>query len=106
MGRMMVMATLVVALTASSLEARGPRFWRSGRRAATATRPTQPAPRGGLLRAPAGYPGPPWQRSTDDYYRAAYPKYYGGFHARELQNLGFPSSDIGLRGNGLYMGPW
>ena len=52
------------------------------------------------------YPGPPWQRATDDYYRAAYPKYYGGFHAREFQNLGFPSGDIGLRGNGLYMGPW
>lgn len=27
-----------------------------------------------------------------------YPQYYGGFHARHLQNLGYPPGDRGLRG--------
>lgn len=40
------------------------------------------------------------------YYRDLYPKYHGGFHARELQNLGVPSGDIGLRGNGISWTPW
>ncbi|MCA9121376.1 MAG: hypothetical protein H6822_07840 [Planctomycetaceae bacterium] len=35
-----------------------------------------------------------------------YPKYYGSFHYRHLDNIGIPSGDIGLRGNGLYMSPW
>lgn len=38
--------------------------------------------------------------------RAAYPKYYGGFHARALQNIGIPTGDIGIRGNGIYANPW
>lgn len=41
-----------------------------------------------------------------DYYRDAYPKYYGGFHARYFDNYGSPSGDIGLRGNSLYWTPW
>ena len=35
-----------------------------------------------------------------------YPKYYGSFHYRHLDNIGIPNGDIGLRGNGLYMSPW
>jgi hypothetical protein len=27
-----------------------------------------------------------------------YPKYYGGFHYRTLQNYGYPTGDIGIRG--------
>lgn len=35
-----------------------------------------------------------------------YPKYTGGFHSRELQNIGVPTGDTGLRGNGFSMYPW
>lgn len=35
-----------------------------------------------------------------------YPKYYGSFHYRHLDNIGVPTGDIGIRGNGLYMSPW
>ncbi|MCA9163551.1 MAG: hypothetical protein KDA62_11250 [Planctomycetales bacterium] len=38
--------------------------------------------------------------------RAPYPKYYGEFHSRHLQNIGIPTGDIGIRGNGLYGTPW
>ena len=42
-------------------------------------------------------------------YRSAeelYPKYNGAFHYRHLDNIGIPTGDIGIRGNGLYMTPW
>jgi hypothetical protein len=35
-----------------------------------------------------------------------YPKFTGGFHSRELQNIGVPTGDTGLRGNGFSMYPW
>ena len=35
-----------------------------------------------------------------------YPQFTGGFHAREMQNLGVPAGDVGLRGNGFSMLPW
>ncbi len=35
-----------------------------------------------------------------------YPKYYGSFHYRHLDNIGIPHGDIGFRGNGIYMSPW
>ena len=38
--------------------------------------------------------------------REVYSKYQAGFHARNLQNIGIPSGDIGLRGNGIYANPW
>lgn len=38
--------------------------------------------------------------------RELYPKYYGGFHARALQNIGIPTGDIGIRGNGITTNPW
>ncbi len=43
------------------------------------------------------YPRPayyPVRNSADDWF----PRYYGNFHARYLQNYGYPSGDIGLRG--------
>jgi hypothetical protein len=40
------------------------------------------------------------------YGRAVYPKYYGGFHAREFENLGLPHGDIGIVGNGGTRTPW
>jgi hypothetical protein len=38
--------------------------------------------------------------------REVYPKYYGGIHARHLQNIGIPTGDIGIRGNGITATPW
>ena len=39
-------------------------------------------------------------------YSGRYPKFQGGFHSRELQNIGVPSGDVGLRGNGFSAFPW
>jgi hypothetical protein len=40
------------------------------------------------------------QRPYDDtwFQPELYPKYYGGFHGRVIQNYGYPSGDIGVRG--------
>lgn len=40
------------------------------------------------------------------YYRGRYPRYVGALHAREIQNLGVPTGDIGPRGNGIFWSPW
>ena len=40
------------------------------------------------------------------YANDMYPKWNGAIHAREIQNLGVPSGDIGLRGNGITYGAW
>ena len=40
------------------------------------------------------------------YWRSQYPQYYGGFHARHLQNIGIPTGDIGIRGNSITVNPW
>jgi hypothetical protein len=40
------------------------------------------------------------------YGRAVYPRYYGSIHARQIQNIGVPTGDIGLRGNGITLTPW
>jgi hypothetical protein len=44
--------------------------------------------------------------TPNPYARELYPKYEGGFHARQLQNIGIPTGDVGIRGNGIYMNPW
>jgi len=46
------------------------------------------------------------QAAVAAYGRAVYPKYYGGFHAREFQNIGVPHGDIGILGNGIQRNPW
>jgi hypothetical protein len=43
-------------------------------------------------------------RSTPAWER--YPKFQGGFHSRQLQDLGVPTGDQGLRGNGFSIYPW
>ena len=48
----------------------------------------------------------PIHRSAPLDPRAVYPKYQGGFHSRALQNIGVPTGDIGIRGNGFMMNPW
>ncbi len=35
-----------------------------------------------------------------------YPKFQGGFHSRMMQDLGVPTGDRGMRGNGFQMYPW
>lgn len=42
-------------------------------------------------------PAPAWER---------YPKFQGGFHSRQLYDLGVPTGDRGLRGNGFSAYPW
>jgi hypothetical protein len=42
-------------------------------------------------------PSPVWER---------YPKFQGGFHSRQLYDLGVPTGDRGLRGNGFSVYPW
>jgi hypothetical protein len=46
------------------------------------------------------------QAAIGAYGRAVYPKYYWGFHARDLQNIGVPHGDIGTLGSGLSRDPW
>jgi hypothetical protein len=46
------------------------------------------------------------QMEVGAYGKAVYPKYIGGFHARELQNIGVPNGDIGILGNGIQRNPW
>ena len=38
--------------------------------------------------------------------QAIYPRYYGQVHARNIQNIGVPPGDVGLRGNGFMLNPW
>lgn len=35
-----------------------------------------------------------------------YPRFQGAFHSRELQNIGVPTGDQGLRGNSFSVYPW
>lgn len=63
------------------------------------------------VRGPVAFGAPTYPSNYGTRYRSPsveqlYPKYYGGFHYRHLDNIGIPSGDIGLRGNGLYMSPW
>jgi hypothetical protein len=58
--------------------------------------------RGRRFRAPARYEQPAFNR----HYQGYYSQYYGGFHARHLQNIGVPTGDIGIRGNGITTTPW
>lgn len=55
---------------------------------------------------PRRFNGPNRNSQRAAYAAAVYPKYYGGFHARQLQNLGMPPGDIGIRGNNIFMNPW
>lgn len=55
-----------------------------------ASPPATPAP---VLRSRPQRPADPsW------FQPELYPKYYGGFHYRVLQNYGYPAGDIGVRG--------
>jgi len=43
---------------------------------------------------------PVYLTEQGQWARELYPQYYGGIHARQMQNIGIPNGDIGLRGNG------
>ena len=55
---------------------------------------------------------PPPPPAPNRYYqnaanaKAIYPRYYGSIHARQIQNIGVPPGDVGLRGNGFMLNPW
>jgi len=55
-----------------------------------------------VVRSRERNPSPP----PKSYDSSRYPKFIGGFHSRELQNVGVPPGDVGLRGNGFSMFPW
>jgi|GEM_PF-3405866 len=52
------------------------------------------------------YPSNYGTRNRPPTAEELYPKYYGSFHYRHLDNIGIPPGDIGPRGNGIYMSPW
>jgi hypothetical protein len=43
---------------------------------------------------------PVYLTQQGQWARELYPQYYGGIHARNIQNIGIPTGDIGIRGNG------
>lgn len=88
---------VAVLLTTCDAEAAGRRGWRSRSAHRAAAHPLH-------LSAPPTARGS--TSPADLYYRSLYPKYQTGFHARETQNLGIPTGDIGLRGNGMFWTPW
>ena len=97
MRRQVAILALTLLLTGGvtlDVQAAGP-FGRLLRRSS----PAQQAPVPGYqLRTPYRYSYPTAEE--------LYPKYYGSFHYRHLDNIGIPTGDIGIRGNGLYMYPW
>lgn len=85
---------LLVSVAADPCQAAGRRFFKG---------PVDPTPLPGdgqgSDHAPPGYP-------RYQYSKQVYPKYYYGFHSRQMQNIGVPTGDIGLRGNGIMYNPW
>lgn len=81
---LVAVVALLMFMPASTLSA-------AGRRHRTASRPTY-----------SRSANSPQAQAT----RAAYPKYYYGFHSRSMQNIGVPTGDIGIRGNGITASPW
>lgn len=76
-----------VVVPADQFDAPAPRFFSRHR----------PAPPARFLYDPRS----PYFDSTTPF-----PKYWGGFHASEIHNLGVPTGDRGFRGNGIYWSPW
>ncbi|MDA1054195.1 MAG: hypothetical protein O3C40_27425 [Planctomycetota bacterium] len=64
------------------------------------------SPNGPIAFGAPTYPSNYGTRNRPPSVEELYPKYYGSFHYRHLDNIGIPSGDIGIRGNGIYMSPW
>jgi hypothetical protein len=62
----------------------------------------------GQFQGQAERPVNPRQTYPYRYYQGnmMYPKYYFGLHERQMQSIGVPSGDIGIRGNGITATPW
>ena len=88
-------ALLLIVATSHDAQAAGRwRAAREARRAAQQQMHEQQFPADVVRRPPISDP------------REIYPQYQGGFHSRALQNIGIPTGDIGIRGNGIMMNPW
>ena len=63
---------------------------------------------GARVSGQAARPVDPRKTYAYRYYQgnSMYPKYNFGFHNRQLENIGVPSGDIGIRGNGYMMNAW
>lgn len=97
MGRILTTVAIVTSLwVAQEATARGP---------AARARRDRSLQRAELERRES-VPLGPTRPSAARYDAGRYPKFQGGFHSRELQNLGVPTGDTGLRGNGFSMYPW
>ena len=102
---MWLFAALIAAgaiLSAVETQAAGP--FAASRRQQRAVERAERAERPYEARVPSAAPGGSSSAASRAYER--YPKFQGGFHSRELQNLGVPTGDTGLRGNGFSMYPW
>ena len=87
---MLLMVVLPISETEASGQPRGLLRRLAAARAAREPASIPPAP------AEPRSPGPPsatWSMTPE-----LYPQWYGGFHGRFLQNYGFPTGDLGVRG--------
>ncbi len=88
-GRIGLLLMTVVLIGASLADA-APRERRRLRRFFS------PAPiREAVSEPPVRVPERPYWSDTPEFY----PQWYGGFHGRMLQNLGYPPGDLGPRGS-------
>jgi hypothetical protein len=103
----LAVSTFVLSITVPvSSEASGRWGRRFARPAAPMVERAPPAPPV-LPRSPLFAPiSPELRHDPARYYQSVHPKYQSGFHARDMQNLGIPTGDIGLRGNGIFWTPW
>lgn len=99
---MWFIASLLALLSVGEAIAAGP--FAASRRQQRAVERAEKAERTHDARVPSSLPSGRTSSASRDYER--YPKFQGGFHSRELQNLGVPTGDTGLRGNGFSMYPW
>ena len=99
----LILAVLILAATLATVARAESRRTRAIQRRAAETRTVD----GRTLYARSvemGAEVPNGNRATG--YAGRYPKFQGGFHYRQLQDVGVPTGDQGLRGNGFQMYPW
>ena len=94
LATLLIVATTVLVFAVPEADAAGRRRWFDRGRIESGYVKSNHVESGPVHRAPPLDP------------RAVYPQYQGGFHSRSLQNIGVPTGDIGIRGNGFMMNPW
>jgi hypothetical protein len=103
-----IIAIAAILWAAADAPGAGRRF---AARASTGGQPTATSSQQGVA---SGQNGPVWvQPGGGPYrynpyyqYKAMYPKYYWGMHARNYETIGIPHGDIGIRGNSITPLPW